>query len=88
MSVITIGPAVPATVVTAPVAAKRLDRNTVVHALNADECLGFAVARFQLTAEQLAWNPAGTRGDRQDFEGPATLTYERQLGEITARYGS
>lgn len=88
MSVISVIKSVPASCQTESVDTLRLDRNTVVRALNADECLGYAVARFRLGPLQLAWNPAGTRGDRRDFVGPATITYERQHGEITARYGS
>lgn len=71
----------------ADVPAKRLDRNAVVHALRADtDDLGFAIARFRLERGQAAWNPDGTRVDRRDFVGPASVVYERQLGRITARY--
>lgn len=69
-----------------PSTPERVSRNDVVARLRADESNGYAIARFRLSRGQSAWNPAGTRSDRADLVGPASVVYERQHGRVTARY--
>jgi hypothetical protein len=59
----------------------RLQRQTVIKALNEDEASGFAVARFALEEGDTAWNPDGP----VRFAGPLKITYERHHGRVTVR---